>query len=196
MAEELAQSPDVKGNLFVVSGPSGAGKGTLVSRIRYGRDDVWVSISATTRKPRRGEIEGVHYYFLSDRQFEELIESNGLLEWAQVHGHYYGTPRSTVLAQLEAGKQVILEIDPQGAFQVREAFEDAILIFIMPPSIETLRKRLIARGTDDLDEIERRLQTAKVELARKDEYDVVVLNDDLDVATNELTRIIDSHTRK
>ncbi|NTU89787.1 MAG: guanylate kinase [Actinobacteria bacterium] len=179
------------GNLFVISGPSGAGKGTLVARMTETFDDVWRSISATTRPPREGENNGVHYYFLSDEEFSDLIAQDGLLEWATVHGKRYGTPRTAIEEKIASGKQVILEIDPQGAFQVREKFPEAILIFIDPPSLEELEKRLIHRGTEDAQQIRARLDAAKVELSQINEYDIVVKNDDLDLASKQLADIID-----
>lgn len=179
-----------KGNLFVISGPSGAGKGTLVKRLLERIPDAWVSVSATTREPRPGEIDGVHYYFLNDRRFDELIASHGFLEWADVHGKRYGTLKRTVLEQMRAGKQVILEIDVQGAFQVRKYIPEATLIFIAPPSLEELRRRLVGRGTEDADAIERRMKTAEIELAQQDKYDKQLVNDDLDAATDELVAFV------
>ena len=179
-----------KGNLFVISGPSGAGKGTLVKRLLERIPDAWVSVSATTRDPRPGEIDGVHYFFLNDRRFDELIASNGLLEWADVHGKRYGTLKRTVLEQMHEGKQVILEIDVQGAFQVRRIIPEAILVFIEPPSLEELRRRLVGRGTEDAESIERRMKTAEAELARKSEYDKQLVNDDLEAATEELVAFV------
>ena len=179
------------GNLFVVSGPSGAGKGTLVNRLREEVSDLWVSISATTRSPRPGEVEGVHYFFKSDDEFDALIESDGLLEWANVHGKRYGTPKAPVLEHIAAGEQVILEIEPQGAFQVRDKYPECILVFIEPPSMEELERRLTGRGTETPEQIAGRLQVAQVEMSRKVEYDVVVKNDDLETAVQELIAAID-----
>ena len=179
------------GNLFVVSGPSGAGKGTLVNRLREEVSDLWVSISATTRSPRPGEVEGVHYFFKSDDEFDALIESDGLLEWANVHGKRYGTPKAPVLEHIAAGEQVILEIEPQGAFQVHDKYPECILVFIEPPSMEELERRLTGRGTETPEQIAGRLQVAQVEMSRKVEYDVVVKNDDLETAVQELIAAID-----
>ena len=181
-----------KGNLFVVSGPSGAGKGTLMARLREQVPDVWVSVSATTRDPRPGEQEGVSYFYLSDERFDELVAHDGFLEWAHVHGNRYGTLKETVLSAMAEGKQVILEIDVQGAFQVREKIPEAILVFIAPPSLEELRRRLEGRGTEPQDVIERRMATAEVELSRKEEYDVTFVNDDLDVATRQLVNYVNA----
>jgi guanylate kinase len=182
-----------KGNLFVISGPSGAGKGTLVKRLLERVPDAWVSVSATTRKPREGEVDGIHYFFLSDTRFDELIAGNGFLEWADVHGKRYGTLKRTVLEQIHAGKQVILEIDVQGAFQVRKKIPEAILIFIEPPSIEELRRRLVGRGTETTEAIEKRMKTAEVELSHKMEYDMRLVNDDLEKAADELVAFVNEH---
>lgn len=179
-----------KGNLFVISGPSGTGKGTLVNRLVERIPDAWVSVSATTRQPRPGEMEGVHYFFLSDTRFDELIAANGFLEWADVHGKRYGTLKRTVQEQMRLGKQVILEIDVQGALQVREKIPQAVLVFVEPPSLEELRRRLVGRGTETADAIERRLATAEVELTYKMEYDKQLVNDDLEVATDELVDFV------
>lgn len=184
------------GGLFVISGPSGAGKGTLVSRIMDRLDDAWLSISATTRAPRKGEREGIEYFFKSDAEFDTLIAEDGLLEWADVHGRRYGTPRATVEAKIAEGKRVILEIDPQGAFQVRERHPDAVLIFIAPPSFEELEHRLRKRGTETDEQIRRRLQTAQVELSEINEYDVVVQNDDIETATRDLIEAIESYSTR
>lgn len=179
-----------KGNLFVISGPSGAGKGTLVNRLVERIPDAWVSVSATTRQPRPGEIDGVHYFFLSDERFDELIAANGFLEWADVYGNRYGTLKRTVREQMRQGKQVILEIDVQGALQVRKLEPEAVLIFIEPPSLEELRRRLTDRATETGEDTERRLAAAEVELAHKMEYDKQLVNDDLEVATDELVAFV------
>lgn len=180
------------GNLFVISGPSGAGKGTLLSQVLKRIPDAWVSVSATTRDPRPGEIEGVHYYFLDTDTFKELVDQDGFLEWAEVHNNYYGTLKQRVLEHMAAGEQVILEIDVQGAFQVRKALPQAHLVFIEPPSLEELERRLKGRGTETDEVISSRMKTAEVELAQKMEYDVQVVNDDLERATQELTALINS----
>lgn len=175
-----------RGNLFVISGPSGAGKGTLVARLMKEIPDAFLSISATTREPREGEVDGVHYHFISKDEFSRIAESNGFLEWAHYTKASYGTPLEPVIRGIEDGKQVILEIDVQGAFQVRERMPEAHLVFIEPPSFEELEKRLRGRGTEDEEAIQKRLETAKVELSRKMEYDIRLVNDDLEKATREL----------
>jgi len=180
------------GNLFVVSGPSGAGKGTLLSQVIERIPDAWVSVSATTRSPRPGEIEGVHYFFLDTDHFKSLVEQDGFLEWAQVHDNYYGTLKQSVIDHMNAGDQVILEIDVQGALQVRKALPEAHLVFIEPPSLEELERRLRQRGTETEDVISSRMKTAEVELAQKMEYDDQVVNDDLERAVDELVEVINS----
>lgn len=180
------------GNLFVVSGPSGAGKGTLLSQVIERIPDAWVSVSATTRSPRPGEIEGVHYFFLDTGHFKSLVEQDGFLEWAQVHDNYYGTLKQSVIDHMNAGDQIILEIDVQGALQVRKALPEAHLVFIEPPSLEELERRLRQRGTETEDVISSRMKTAEVELAQKMEYDVQVVNDDLERAVDELVEVINS----
>jgi guanylate kinase len=180
------------GNLFVISGPSGAGKGTLLSKVIERIPDAWVSVSATTRNPRPGEEEGVHYYFLDKDHFLELVNHDGFLEWAKVHDNYYGTLKKSVLEHIKAGEQVILEIDVQGALQIRNVIPEAHLVFIEPPSLEELERRLRSRGTESDDVISSRMKTAEVELAQKMEYDIQVVNDDLEQAVNELTAVINS----
>lgn len=181
-----------KGNLFVLSGPSGAGKGTLVKRVLQRVPDAWVSVSATTRQPRPGEVDGRDYFFLGQPRFDELVSQGGFLEWAHVHGNSYGTLRSRVQDRIDHGSQVILEIDVQGAFQVKKAMPEAHLIFIEPPSLEELERRLRGRGTETEEVICNRMKTAEVELARKMEYDVQVVNDELERATEELVSYIGS----
>lgn len=180
------------GNLFVISGPSGAGKGTLVAHLLSKVPDAWVSVSVTTRKPRSGEEEGVNYFFLSEEEFDHLVVTGGLLEWAQVHDCRYGTPKEVVQEHIAAGQQVILEIDVQGAFQVRKQFPEAKLIFIEPPTLDILRQRLCDRGTESSEMVEKRMKTAELELSRKMEYDIRLVNDELDVAVAELVSYINT----
>jgi len=181
------------GNLFIISGPSGAGKGTLVKELVGRVPDLWVSVSVTTRAPRPGEVEGQHYFFVSDEEFDRLIAEDGLLEWAKVHGNRYGTPRAAVAEHVAAGNQVVLEIDPQGAFQVKSMAKDSILVFIMPPSIEELERRLQGRGSETKEQVSVRMETAKRELELVGEYDDVVQNNDVPEAVEQLIAIIDGH---
>jgi guanylate kinase len=182
-----------RGNVFIVSGPSGAGKGTLVKRMLGRVPGVWVSVSVTTRPPRPGEEEGEHYLFVSAEEFDRLVAEDGLLEWAEVHTNRYGTPREPVERHAAEGGQVILEIDPQGAMQVKRQLPSAVLVFVAAPSVEELRRRLEARGSESPDEVEVRLTNAERELLFAGTYDHVVINDDVERAANELAEIIEAH---
>lgn len=181
--------------LFVVSGPSGAGKGTLVACAREVLPDLSLAVSATTRAPRPGEVDGTTYYFLTVDEFQRLIEEGSFIEWARVHGNCYGTLVSEVERAFAQGSSLILEIDVQGALQVRERFPEAVLIFIAPPSVEVLRERLRGRGTETADVIDLRLANAEHELALADQYDRVLVNDELERATTELVDIIRTYER-
>lgn len=173
--------------ITVISGPAGVGKGTVVRLLKEQHPEVWVSVSATTRPPRPGEVDGVHYRFLSDDAFDRLIAEGGLLEWAVVHGrHRYGTPVAPVLEAAAADRPVILEIDLEGARQVRERLPGARFVFIAPPDWDTLVGRLSGRGTETPAQVERRLQTAQVELAAAREFDEVIVNDELGATVAEL----------
>ena len=177
--------------LVVLAGPTAVGKGTLVRALRDRNPDVWVSVSATTRTPRPGEIDGVHYHFVSEAEFDDMVAKGELLEWAVVHGvHRYGTPREPVERHLADGVPSILEIDLQGARQVKESMPDALFVFVEPPSWEELVRRLEGRGTEGSEERERRLSTARKELAAAQEFDVTVVNDELERAAAELERIV------
>lgn len=177
--------------LTVLVGPTAVGKGTVVHALRTRHPELVVSVSATTRAPRPGEVDGTHYLFLSYEEFDRLIATDQMLEWATVHGtHRYGTPRGPVDRALAQGRHVLLEIDLVGARQVKRTFPDARFIFLAPPSWDALVERLATRGTEDEEERSRRLATARIEMAAEDEFDVTVINDDLDVAVAQLARII------
>jgi len=179
--------------LVVLAGPTAVGKGTVTTCVRRDHPDIWVSVSATTRAPRPGEVDGEHYHFVSDAEFDELVATGGLLEWAVVHkAARYGTPRAAVEAQLATGAPALLEIDLQGARQVREAMPDALLVFLAPPSFEELERRLVGRGTETPDERERRLETAREELAAEGEFDVTIVNTDVESACEELVELLRS----
>ena len=179
-----------KGTLYVFTGPSGAGKGTLISRLLAEDDRIFYSISATTRAPRPGETDGVQYYFLKKEDFEAKIAQNAFLEHAKYVDNYYGTLEAPVNEKLAAGKDVILEIEVQGAMQVHEKRPDAVMVFIAPPSFEELASRLRGRGTEDEAKVRKRLETAKGELAQQDKFDYVVVNDTVDRAVEELHGIL------
>jgi guanylate kinase len=180
------------GRLFVITGPSGVGKGTLIRHLLDRVPDLDLSVSATTRAPRPGERNGVDYHFLSDEEFERLAAAGELLEHATYSGRRYGTPRSEVEPRLRDGRSVVLEIEVQGARQVRESMPEAVQVFIAPPSSGALRERLEGRGTDDSEEIERRLGVAEEELAARGEFGHVVVNDDLERAGDELVALVRS----
>ncbi len=176
--------------LLVVSGPSGAGKDTVVARLMQLHPEVELSVSATTRAPRAGEVDGVHYYFLTDAQFEEKIARGEMLEYAGYCGRYYGTPRSEVDRRLEAGTTVVLVIEVQGAANIKRLYPESTLIFLMPPSIEELRARLLGRKTETPEAVERRLERAKEEMARAGEYDFTVVNREVDACADEIYQIL------
>jgi len=177
--------------LLVLAGPTAVGKGTIVRRLVERYDDVWVSVSVTTREPRPGERDGVDYYFVSDERFDSMIAEDELLEWAVVHGeHRYGTPRAAVLRHIAAGIPSILEIDLAGARQVRQAMPDATFVFVEPPSWEELVRRLELRGTEDEGERIRRLATARIEMAAAAEFEYVIVNADLDTAVDAVHALI------
>ncbi len=179
--------------LVVLAGPTAVGKGTVAARVREVHPEVWISVSVTTRQPRPGEIDGVHYSFISDDEFDRLIAEGQLLEWAEVHNAYrYGTPRAAIDDVLGSGRSALLEIDLQGARQVREMMPEAYMVFLAPPSWDELVNRLVGRGTEDAAERERRLETAKQELAAQDEFDQVIVNTKVEEAAEELVDLLRS----
>ena len=185
-----------KGILIIVSAPSGCGKSTIVHRLMEERENLKFSVSATTRKPREGEADGVDYFFVSRERFAEMVEEDAFLEHAEYVGNCYGTPRAAVDAQLEQGNDVYLDIDVQGAMQVKALRPDTLLIFLMPPSLEELERRLVARGKDDAETIRSRLQAAEYEFGFRDRFDFIVVNDEVERAAAEIAGLIDSHRRK
>ncbi|MBQ4051633.1 MAG: guanylate kinase [Oscillospiraceae bacterium] len=177
--------------LLVLTGPSGSGKGTVLGE--YRRDhDVYYSVSNTTRAPRPGEIDGVHYHFITREEFEEKIRQGSMLEYAQFCDNYYGSPRDKAEEEMAAGRSVILEIEVQGAMQVKKNYPESVKVFIVPPSMKTLRERLIGRGTEDMATVEKRLSAALEEIGLVDEFDYVVVNDDLNDAVHSFAEIVDA----
>ena len=176
--------------LMAVSGPSGVGKGTIVKTILERREDVVESVSCTTRAPREGEIHGKHYFFLSHEEFKRRIAEDDFLEYDEHFGNYYGTPKSFVAETLKT-KSVIMEIDVVGSLNAKKVFPECVLVMIVPPSIEELKKRLIGRGTEGKEEIEGRLARLEYEISQKDKYDYVIVNDDLETAIADVCKIID-----
>ena len=177
-------------HLIVFTGPSGVGKGTILKALLARHPELHVSISATTRSPRDNEVDGTHYYFLSRSQFETMVAQGEFLEWAEFEGNLYGTPRQPLLDRMANGERVILEIELEGARQVRETAPDALQIFITPPSIEELEARIRGRGQDTEEAIARRLERARIEIASADEFDVQILNDDVDLAVQRLEAVL------
>jgi guanylate kinase len=187
----MAVDPSTR--LVVLAGPTAVGKGTVVGDLRENHPDVWLSTSVTTRPPRPGEVDGVHYLFVDNAEFDRMIAAGELLEWAVVHGHNrYGTPRGPVEAALEAGRPALLEIDLQGARQVRASMPEALFVFLKPPSWDELVRRLVGRGTETEAERERRLATARDELAAEEEFDVTIVNREVHSAAEELLALLSS----
>lgn len=179
-----------KGVLLVISGPSGAGKGTICKALLEKHKDIYLSVSATTREPRVGEVEGVNYFFTTKEQFLQKVEEGDFLEYAEVYGNYYGTPKSSVQKMLNEGRDVILEIDIQGALKVKENCEEGIFIFILPPSMEELKQRIIKRGSETPESLMRRFKSAYKEINYISKYNYAVVNDEIDTAVSKLEAII------
>ena len=184
------------GVLIIVSAPSGCGKSTVVHRLMEKRENLRFSVSATTRKPREGETDGVDYYFVSRQEFRRMVEENEFLEHAEYVGNCYGTPRAPVEEQLKKGCDVYLDIDVQGAMQVKALRPETLMIFLMPPSMEELERRLVKRGNNTPEEIKGRLAAAEREFAFRDRFDYVVVNDEVERAVDEISQLIDEQKRK
>lgn len=178
-----------RGLLLVISGPSGAGKGTICKAL-LDKNEFWLSVSATTRQPRVGEVDGKNYFFITKDDFKERIEKNDFLEYAEVYGNYYGTPKSSVLQMLDSGKDVILEIDIQGALKVKEAFKEGIFIFILPPSMEELKQRIIKRGSETPESLMTRFKSAYKEINYVSKYSYAVVNHTVDEAVKKIEGIV------
>ncbi len=187
-----------KGILFVFSGPSGTGKGTVLEKFNhtYGAYNTAYSISATTREPREGEVDGVNYHFMTKEEFANLVAEDGFLEWAPFCDNCYGTPKKPVLDYLDSGTDVILEIETNGAMQVKKKYPDAVMIFVFPPSLSELRRRLIGRGTEEMEVVEKRLKAAMHEFQLAERYDYILINDELENAVLDFKSIIDAERLK
>ncbi len=179
-----------RGLLIVISGPSGAGKGTICKRLLENNRELALSVSATTREPRNGEVDGVNYYFISKEEFKEKIQCDDFIEYAQVYDNYYGTPKSNVEEILESGRDVILEIDIQGALKVKENTEDGVFIFILPPSMQELKQRIIKRGSETQESLMKRFKSAYKEINFVSKYNYAVVNDEVELAVEKLESII------
>ncbi|MGH3741350.1 MAG: guanylate kinase [Micromonosporaceae bacterium] len=190
---DAAGSSDAR--LTVLSGPSGVGKGSVVALLRRRYQSVWLSVSVTTRPPRPGEVDGLHYHFVTQREYDRMAASGELLEWAEYAGNCYGTPREPVEQRLAEGKPALLEIDLQGARQVRAAMPASLLVFLAPPTWAELKRRLIGRGTEPVDVIARRLELAQAELAAEPEFDHTIVNHSVRQATDDLVRLLGSSAR-
>ena len=189
---EPTETATQSGILFVVSSPSGGGKGTLIQRVLSRVQNLSYSVSYTTRKPRNGEVDGREYFFVTREEFSGMVAKNDFLEWATVHSHLYGTSRRQVTQDVSSGRDIVLEVDVQGAASIRDLIHDAVSVFILPPSLDVLRERLIARGTDAPEELAVRLRNAPEELKAYKTFDYVIINDDVEQASAKLMAIIEA----
>jgi guanylate kinase len=180
----------MRGRLFVLSGPAGVGKGTVLGRVFEKLDNIVYSVSCTTRMPRVGEIDGVNYVFMDEPSFKKMVKEDRFIEWASVHGHSYGTRKDIVERTLEEGKDVLLEIDVQGASQIKDKMPDAVMIFIQPPSFEELVRRLTNRGTEGPEELELRIRNAKTEMSHANDYEYMIINDKVEKAADDFIEIV------
>lgn len=185
-----------KGLLLVVSGPSGAGKGTICKALLEKNNEIKLSVSATTRKPRTGEVHGVNYFFIEKEEFTTMIENGEFLEYAKIYDNFYGTPKASVIECLEKGQDVILEIEMQGAKQIKEVYPEGVFIFVLPPSLEELKSRIVGRGTETQEEIEKRFSCAFEEINQIENYDYFIVNEDVDKSVNDIEAIICAEKNK
>ena len=185
-----------KGLLLVVSGPSGAGKGTICKALLNKNDQIKLSVSATTRKPRNGEVHGVNYFFIEKEEFTKMIENGEFLEYAQIYDNFYGTPKAAIIECLEKGQDVILEIEMQGARQIKEVYPEGVFIFVLPPSLEELKSRIVGRGTETQEEIEKRFSCAFEEINQIVNYDYFIVNEDIEKSVNDVEAIISAEKNK
>lgn len=185
-----------KGLLLVVSGPSGAGKGTICKALLNKNDQIKLSVSATTRKPRNGEVHGVNYFFIEKEEFTKMVDNGEFLEYAQIYDNFYGTPKAAIIECLEKGQDVILEIEMQGARQIKEVYPEGVFIFVLPPSLEELKSRIVGRGTETQEEIEKRFSCAFEEINQIVNYDYFIVNEDVEKSVNDVEAIILSEKNK
>ena len=185
-----------KGLLLVVSGPSGAGKGTICKALLNKNDQIKLSVSATTRKPRNGEVHGVNYFFIEIEEFTKMIENGEFLEYAQIYDNFYGTPKAAIIECLEKGQDVILEIEMQGARQIKEVYPEGVFIFVLPPSLEELKSRIVGRGTETQEEIEKRFSCAFEEINQIVNYDYFIVNEDIEKSVSDVEAIICAEKNK
>ena len=185
-----------KGLLLVVSGPSGAGKGTKCKALLNKNDQIKLSVSATTRKPRNGEVHGVNYFFIEKEEFTKMIENGEFLEYAQIYDNFYGTPKAAIIECLEKGQDVILEIEMQGARQIKEVYPEGVFIFVLPPSLEELKSRIVGRGTETQEEIEKRFSCAFEEINQIVNYDYFIVNEDIEKSVSDVEAIICAEKNK